>query len=79
MPLEAFGDRRLDSQNSLNLRASKKFGIGGSRRFEVTADVFNALNANTVTAMTVASGPSFGAVTAILPPRIVRLGATFSF
>jgi hypothetical protein len=79
VPLEAFGDRRLDNQNSLNVRASKKFVLGNSWRLEGTFDLFNALNANTVTAMTVASGPSFGAVTAIVPPRIVRFGATLSF
>ena len=79
VPLEAFGDRRLENQNSLNWRASKKFAAGGRRKIEVNVDLFNALNANTVLATTVASGPSFGAITAIMPPRIVRFGATFSF
>ena len=79
VPMEAYGDRRLDNQNVLNWRASKKFALGGQKRLEVMADLFNALNSNTVLAMTVASGPSFGAITSITPPRIVRLGATFSF
>lgn len=79
VPLEAWGDRRLPPQNSVNWRASKRFGLGGGRRLEVTVDLFNALNANTVLAQTMASGPSFGAITAIMPPRIVRLGTTFSF
>jgi hypothetical protein len=79
VPLEAFGGRRLDSQNSLNWRASKRFEVGGQRKLELNVDLFNALNANTVLATTVASGPSFGAITEITPPRIVRFGATFSF
>lgn len=79
VPLEAFGDRRLANQNSLNWRASKRFAVGGQRKLEITADLFNAFNANTVLAMTVASGPSFAAITAIMPPRIIRIGATFNF
>ncbi len=79
VPLEAFGDRRLDNQNSLNWRASKRFNVGSGRRVEFTVDLFNALNANTVLAQNVASGPTFGTITAIMPPRIVRLGGTFSF
>ncbi len=79
VPLEALGDRRLANQNSLNWRASKRFAVGGQRKLEITADLFNAFNANTVLAMTVASGPSFGAITAIMPPRIIWIGATFSF
>jgi hypothetical protein len=79
VPLEAYGDRRLPNQNSLNWRASKRFNAGSQRRIELTVDLFNALNANTVLAQTVASGPSFGAITAIMPPRILRFGATFSF
>jgi hypothetical protein len=79
VPMEDYGDRRLDNQNVINWRASKKFSLGGQKKLEVMADLFNALNSNTVLAMTVASGPSFGAITSITPPRIVRLGATFSF
>jgi hypothetical protein len=37
------------------------------------------VNANTVLSTTVASGRTFGAITAIMPPRIVRFGGTFSF
>lgn len=79
LPMEDFGARRLPSQNSLNWRASKRFALGGSKRLETTVDLFNALNASTITSMAVASGPTFGTINSILPPRIVRLGATFSF
>jgi hypothetical protein len=79
LPLEPFGARRLPNQNSLNWRASKRFNLTGSKRVELSIDLFNALNANTITQMTVASGPSFGAITEILPPRVVRIGGSFSF
>jgi len=76
--LEPFGAERSPTQNVLNLRASKRF-MFGTRRFEVMVDLFNALNVNAPTTATYVSGPSFGAITQILPPRVARLGATFSF
>jgi len=42
-------------------------------------DLFNALNVNTVTSQSVVSGPTYGAISAIVPPRIGRLGITYSF
>ena len=46
---------------------------------ELVVDLFNALNANTVTSQSVVSGPTYGAISAIVPPRIARLGITYSF
>jgi hypothetical protein len=77
--LEEFGERRAPNQGVLNLRATKKLRIGGSRQLDLGLDMFNALNANTAAAITYASGPTFGAISRILPPRIVRLSAAFSF
>jgi hypothetical protein len=76
---EPFGERRSPAQNVLNLRASKRFSLTGGRRLELMADLFNALNVSAPTSVSYASGPSFGAISAILPPRVVRLGTTFSF
>jgi outer membrane receptor protein involved in Fe transport len=76
--LAPFGDERTPTQNVLNLRASKRFEAGVGR-LEVRADLFNALNANVPTAQSYVSGPSFGGITAILPPRVLQFGATFSF
>jgi len=77
--LEPYGTRRLDAQNILNLRGSKDFSLGGSRRFEIDFDVFNVLNAATPTGANFQSGPSFGYVTGVIPARIARLGARFRF
>jgi hypothetical protein len=79
LPLEAYGASRLPTLTSLNYRASKRFSLSRAMRLELVVDLFNALNANTVTAQSIVSGPTFGAISAIVPPRIVRLGATFSF
>lgn len=42
-------------------------------------DTFYVFNANTASQIRWDSGPTFEAISQILPPRIVRLGATFSF
>jgi len=41
--------------------------------------VLNVMNSNAITAVTYVSGPSFGRVTDILPPRTLRAGVTFDF
>jgi hypothetical protein len=43
------------------------------------ADLFHALNSNVALDAAAASGPSFGKITSIVPPRIARLGVTLSF
>ena len=69
----------LAAINIVNLRASKEFSLGGGRRLVVDFDVFNALNSNAPLAATFVSGPTFGYVTNVLPPRIARFGARFRF
>ena len=53
--------------------------MGGSRRVQFEFDVFNVLNSNAPTAAGFASGPTFGYVTGVLPPRVARFGFNFSF
>ena len=77
--LEPFGARREPNLNVMNLRASKRFALGGSRRIELDFDLFNALNTNSATTINSVSGPTFGAISVIVPPRIARFGATFAF
>jgi hypothetical protein len=76
--MEPFGAQRLPTLHSVNARVGKRIAIGKTR-IDVAADVFNLLNANTVTGMQYASGPTFGQISSIFPPRILRLGATFEF
>jgi hypothetical protein len=45
----------------------------------VRANVFNVLNANAVTSMTVLSGANYLRPTAILSPRIVEFSASYTF
>lgn len=76
--LEPLGETREPNLNVLNLRGSKKFVFGG-RKLQFDVDVFNALNTNSATTITQASGTSFGAISTIVPPRILKIGATFAF
>ncbi|MBW8862815.1 MAG: hypothetical protein JF601_10685 [Acidobacteria bacterium] len=69
--------------NVLNLRAGKEFRAGGNTRLGVNVDVFNALNSNAPNQYNFQSGPTYlyatGVNGGILPARVARLGATFSF
>lgn len=77
--LEPFGARREPNLNVLNLRASKTLALGNRVRMTLDVDVFNALNANDAAQIRYVSGPSFGAITQILPPRTGRFSATVTF
>jgi outer membrane receptor protein involved in Fe transport len=78
---EPIGAQRFDTEKQLDLRAEKKFEIGGGRRLGVILDVFNVFNASTVTAVqqTRIDLPTFGRPGEIMLPRSLRLGARFEF
>lgn len=76
--LEPFGESRVPDMKVLNLRSSKRFATRWGN-LDVDFDLYNVLNANMPTTQTWSSGPSYGAITNIVPPRIVRVGATFRF
>jgi len=76
--LEPFGSMRAAPENVLNLRFSKLFRFGKGRA-SVNFEIFNMLNTNADTGLTFASGPTFGYSTGVLPPRVSRLGGTYSF
>jgi hypothetical protein len=68
----------LDTVNQLDVSFSKSVRTSGVEiRPEVS--IFNALNANPVTAQTNAFGPNLDRVTAILPGRLVRFGLTVTY
>jgi hypothetical protein len=77
--MEPLGEQKLPTQNLLNLRAEKKQRLGKYGNVSVQFDVFNTLNTNAATAKTMRSGTTYGRITAIVPPRIARVGVTYSF
>jgi hypothetical protein len=78
LPMEALGAQKLPDQHVVNFRLGKLFRIG-RYRLEPMADLFNALNANTVTSRSFVSGPNYGTINTILLPRTIRLGTTLTF
>jgi outer membrane receptor protein involved in Fe transport len=76
--LEPYGSRQEPHQTTFNARAGKKFTLS-RRSLNVSFDVLNVTNSNAITAVTYVSGPSFGRVSDIVPPRTLRVGATFDF
>jgi hypothetical protein len=77
--MEPVGSERLPSTNLMSLRAEKRFQMQNRRRMSLQFDLYNALNTNSATTMSFASGPTYGTISAILPPRVARFGATYSF
>jgi outer membrane receptor protein involved in Fe transport len=76
--MEPFGATRLPSLHTVNLRVGKRMSLQ-KYRLQVQADLYNLMNTNTVTGLTVASGPAYGQVTSFMPPRVLQFGATLSF
>jgi len=79
MRMDKFGAQALPALHTVNLRTGKRFAIGNNVNLELALDAFNLLNSNTITGSTWASGPTYGAITSIFSPRILRLGTTISF
>lgn len=70
-------------------RFTRTFGLGSGKTFQVSLDIYNTLNASTVLSQVNINGPDYlkpsagstsaATAQAILPPRILRLGARFTF
>lgn len=76
---EPLGSFFLPTQHVLDLRVEKAVRLWGASRLRLRADVFNSLNINVATAVNQRVGATFRVPTAIVPPRIVALAATFAF
>jgi hypothetical protein len=79
IPMEEAGSQRGPAINTINFRASKQFRLRTSQVLHLDFDVFNIRNVATPTGITYASGPNWGRITDILPARIARVGARFTF
>lgn len=62
----------------LDLRAAKVFRFGKYGDVDLVFDLFNTLNAATATEISSRDG-AFGAILAILPPRVARIGIRYRF
>ena len=78
-PLIEPGSYALPRHNQLDVRLSRSFRIGGTRRASLQMDIFNVLNARTPDSVSTTAGPSLGLPTQVLQARFVSFGAQFHF
>jgi len=57
----------------------KEIKLPSKRKAAVDFDVLNVLNSNPAWNTSYVSGPTFGQITSVQPPRIARVGVTFEF
>jgi len=73
------GDERLPSVTLIDLRISRSFRFGNGRRIEPTFDIFNLGNASTITSLNAGVGTTYLTPTAIVSPRIMKVGFVVGF
>jgi outer membrane receptor protein involved in Fe transport len=78
LPVEPFGATQGQTRTIVNLRLTKAFTFSRSR-LALNADVFNLFNTNVDWGQNLVSGPTFGYVTALPDPRVLRIGASYEF
>ena len=77
--VEPIGTICLPNTHELDVRAAKRVNLGGGRSVELRVDIYNALNKGTVTERNLQSGANYLRPSLILFPRILQIGATFTF
>ena len=76
---EPIGTRRMPNITTTDMRLQKSLRLGGNRRLQFLLNVYNVLNANTVTSMMFRAGPQFMRPTAILSPRNIEYSLSYLF
>jgi len=76
--MEPWGTQQGPLVPVTGLRVAKKFRAVSRTSVDVTFSVFNLINSSAAISTSYLSG-TFGRITDILPPRVVRLGLKFSF
>ena len=72
------GDERYPNVTLIDLRISRVFRFG-TRRIEPTFDIFNLGNASTITTLTTGVGSTYMIPSAIVSPRIMKVGFNINF
>lgn len=74
-----FNEFSQDSVSVIDLRVEKTLALGSIMRLRVFFDVFNITNQYAAETINVATGPAFQTPTAILAPRMGRIGARLTW
>jgi len=77
--VEPLGSTRLPNLNLLDVRVEKRISLFANHHAAVQFNAYNMLNINSATAITQQSGPNYGRVTAIVPPRSAQIGVSYTF
>jgi hypothetical protein len=77
--VDPIGTYRRPHLNVVTARLEKRFNLPRAQIATVTLNLYNALNANTVTALQNRSGGSFLQPLGILPPRLAEISLSYRF
>jgi hypothetical protein len=77
--IDPIGTINLPSTNLWNMRFAKRIRLRTGQSLEGRFDFFNIFNANFITARTTRVGPNYLVPTGTILPRILQLGATYTF
>lgn len=73
------GGQRFTYTVTLDARVAAEWPLGARQSAALVVEAFNLLNMANEVEEDVVTGPSFRAITAVQPPRVVRLGVRFAF
>ena len=77
--VEPIGTRRQENIVATDVRAEKYFTLAGKAKIGAFIDVFNLMNANPAFNLNWTTGPRFLFPSAVMPPRIMKLGIKVDF
>jgi hypothetical protein len=77
--VESVTANRAPNISILDFRIDKGIKFGKAGTFTGFVDIFNVFNPPTVTTFRSSTGATFGEVTSLLDPRIVRFGLRYDF
>jgi hypothetical protein len=77
--IDPIGTINLPATNLWNMRFAKRIRLRTGQSLEGRFDFFNIFNSNFITARTTRVGPSYLLPTGTILPRILQLGATYTF
>jgi hypothetical protein len=76
---QPIGSIHLPNARVVDLRIDKAFSLPRRQKLSLRVNLYNAMNTNAITAWTLRAGASYLKPTAIVPPRLVEFGGSYTF